>query len=212
MLRRVQGFADHTNLAVHHPARADEVDTRRSLGAGHLGVHLEGAVVVDLPVGIEYAAVPVVGELVQAQVRHHRELIAHLSHHVGDGEVEDAVRVDRTGAGGVLGGRQAEQHHPAQAGLDRLGGDLLQGVPGVLEHPRHARDLPGLGGVLSHEQRQHELARTHRALGDKAAQRGRTTQSARPDRGVAHSASSCSGPATSSRSCDALTDDAQTAW
>ena len=78
MLLGVEGRPDHADLAVHHPAGPDEVDARGGLGERHLAVDLEGAVVVDAAVGVEHAAVAVVGELVEAQVRHHRELVAHL--------------------------------------------------------------------------------------------------------------------------------------
>ena len=67
------------------------------------------------PSGVEHAAVAVVGELVEAQVAHHGERVADLGDDVADRQVEDAVRVDRAGAGGVLGGRDAEEHHARRA-------------------------------------------------------------------------------------------------
>ena len=97
--------ADHADLAVHHPAGADDVDAGRGLGERHLGVHLQRRVVVDRAVGVEHAAVAVVGELVEAQVGHHRQRVADLGDHVGDRDVEDAVGVERAAAAGVLARR-----------------------------------------------------------------------------------------------------------
>ena len=68
------------DLAVHHPGRGDDVGPGLGLGHGHLGVALEGQVVVDVAPVVEDAAVAVVGVLVEAQVgdEHHgvAELVA----------------------------------------------------------------------------------------------------------------------------------------
>ena len=121
-------------------------DPGGGLGHRHLGVRGEGRVVVHRAVGGEQPAVPVRGELVQAQVAHHHGGVADLGDHVPDRDVEDAVRVDAAGAGRVPVARHAEQHDPADAGLDRLGGRLAQRVPGVLDHPR-ACEAIGRGSV-----------------------------------------------------------------
>ena len=107
------------DLAVHHPAQADHVGAGRRLGQGHLGVPDQRRVVVDGAAGGEHAAVAVVGELVEAQVGLHDERVAHLGDGVGDGEVEDAVRVGRLRADGVphrAGSRRASRRpDPAPA-------------------------------------------------------------------------------------------------
>ena len=79
------------------------------LGHGHPGVDLHGAVVVDVPVGVEHAAVPVVGELVQADVAHDDQVIADFGADVADGLVEDAVRIQRGGALGVADRRECQR-------------------------------------------------------------------------------------------------------
>jgi hypothetical protein len=37
----------------------------------------------------------VVGELIEAQVAHHDERVAHLGHRIGDGDIENALRIQR---------------------------------------------------------------------------------------------------------------------
>ena len=182
----VERGADHPHLAVHHPAGPDHVDAGSGVRARHLGVQLEGGVVVDPAGGVEDAAVAVVGELVEAEVAHHGDRVTDLGLHVGDRDVEDAVGVERAGAGGVLGLGDAEQHHPAQTGGGRLGGGLPQRVAGVLDDAGHRRDRLRLGEALADEHRQHQLARLQGGLGDHPAQRGGTPEPAGPDRRDVH--------------------------
>ena len=66
----VQRAADGTHLAVLHPRRRDDVSPGIGLRDGHRGVPGQRRVVVDLPARRERTAVPVVGVLAQAQVRH----------------------------------------------------------------------------------------------------------------------------------------------
>ena len=138
---------DGADLAVHHPARADHVGPGRGVQHGHLGVDLHRGVVVDQAGRGQHAAVPVVGELVQADVGHHQAVVADLGAHRGDRGVQDAVRVQGAGADGVLGLRDAEQHHPGQPGVGRLDGGLAQGVEGVLDDSRHRADRPRLAAA-----------------------------------------------------------------
>ena len=56
------------DLAVHHPARRDDVSAGTGLGHRGLGVDLERRVVVDVAALVEHAAVAVVGVLVDAEV------------------------------------------------------------------------------------------------------------------------------------------------
>ena len=181
LLGPIQRGADHSDLAVHHPAGGDHVDAGIGMREGHLGVHLEGAVVVDPAVRGQHAAVPVVGELVEAEVAHHRERVTDLGHDVVDREVEDARRVHGAGAGRVLLGGDPEEHHATEPQLGGLGDRLQQGRGRVLHDARHRADR--LRGVdpLTYEQRQHQLAWLHRCLGDHPAQGRRGPQAARSD-------------------------------
>jgi hypothetical protein len=138
----------------------------------NLAVHLEGGVVVDLPGVVEHAAVAVVGELVQAEVRHQHGLVAELRVQVPQGDVQDAVRVEAAGADRVLVFRDAEQHQPTDAGLDRLDRGLPQALAGVLDDAGHGRDRYRLGRALLDEHGQHQLAGPHGRLGDEPAHGG----------------------------------------
>ena len=75
------------------PLGPDHMGARVGLRPRHLGVALQRRVVVDAAVGVQDAAVAVVGELVQAQVGHDDEVVADLGPHVADGDLQDAVRV-----------------------------------------------------------------------------------------------------------------------
>ena len=128
------------------------------------------------PSAVEHAAVAVVGELVEAQVAHHGERVADLGDHVGDRDVEDAVGVDGAGAG----------RRPSSSGMPNSitppspssaasATALQQRDAGVLDDARHRRDRPRLVEALAHEQRQHQLPRLERGLGDQPAQRRRAS-------------------------------------
>ena len=115
----LEGLPDHGDLAVHHAGRAQHVGAGLRLGHRHLAVDLQGGVVVDVAVGVEDAAVAVVGEFVQADVAHDDQLVADLGADVPDGLVQHAVRVQRGGAAGVADGGDAEEHDAADAELAR---------------------------------------------------------------------------------------------
>ena len=92
------------DLAVHHPRRRDDVGAGVGLRDRDLRVALEGGVVVDLAVGVEDPAVPVVGVLVEAVVGHEHELVADLVAQVAQRDLHDAV--------GVVGARAARVLRP----------------------------------------------------------------------------------------------------
>ena len=73
---RVERGPDVADLAVHHPGEPEHRRAGGGLCQRHRGVALEGGVVVDRPVVGEHAAVPVVGELVEAEVGHDDEVVA----------------------------------------------------------------------------------------------------------------------------------------
>ena len=85
---------------------------------------------------------------------------------------------------GVLGLRDAEEHHPAQPELGRLVGGLEQRRAGVLDDARHRGDRDRLVDALADEQRQHQLPRLDARLGDHPAQGRRGAQPARADAAV----------------------------
>ena len=112
------------DLAVHHPGEAEHGGTGASLREGHRGIPQQRRVVVDPAVLGEDPAVAVVGELVEAQVGHHDEPVADGVDDRAQRDVEDALGVVGAGPDRVLVRRHAEQHEPAQPGLDgpvRLG-------------------------------------------------------------------------------------------
>ena len=227
---RVEALADHGDLAVHHPAGAHDVDAGAGLGDRHLGVHLERRVVVDRAVGGEDTAVAVVGELVEAQVRHHRQRVTHLGLDVADRDVEDAVGVHGAGPAGVLGRRDAEEHDAAEAELGCLGSSFQQRVTAVLDDARHGRDGHRLGRALADEHGQHQLRRHQRRLRHEVPQRRGAPQPSRPDHRSHRSPpglrwTSCRGVAGatarhdvrmvtwwSRRPCGGWRDGARTAW
>ena len=94
----------------------------------------------------EDTAVPVVGELVEAEVGLHDESVADLGDRVGDRQVEDPGRVRGLRADGVPDGRDGEEHHAAQPGARSLRDRLAQRVAGVLG-PRPASRRIGWGSV-----------------------------------------------------------------
>ena len=101
----VEGGPDGRHLAVHHPARRHDVGARRRPGRARSAVQLERRVVADLAVGTEHAAVPVVGVLVEAEVRHQDELVAHRVAHGAQRDLHDAVGVPGAASLGVLDAR-----------------------------------------------------------------------------------------------------------
>src|SRR5699024_9912646 len=102
----VERLEDPTDLAVHHPARANDGRAGGRLGHRQLAVGAERGVIVDhlLAPGVraEDTAVAVVGELVEARIRHHQQVVADLVAHGGERPVEDPVRRGAATAGGVL--------------------------------------------------------------------------------------------------------------
>ena len=76
---RVQRGADRADLAVHHAARADHVRRRpRPARPPSRRTAPSVASLSTRPSGRQHAAVPVVGELVQAQVGHDHDVVADL--------------------------------------------------------------------------------------------------------------------------------------
>ena len=183
----VQRGADRGDLPVHHPRRGDHVGPGLSLGDGHGLVGGQGGVIVDLTgaraVGADEPAVAVAGELIQAGVRAHNDLVPDLRAHGRDPAVEDAVLGPGRGAGLVPGGGNAEQVDGADAGLGAGGGLATQRVQRVLDDPRHRLHGAGVVNVLAHEHRQDESGWVHDVLAGQAPHCGRGAQAPGADRG-----------------------------
>ena len=147
----------------------------------------EGGVVVhDLlaaRVGAEHTAVAVVGELVEAGVGHDHEVVAHFFAHGGQGPVKDAVGRGSAASGGVLVRikRDAEEHDPAEPGLDAGDGLATNRVDGVLDNPGQRGDVARCVEPIGHERGQHELAGLQRGLPHESTHRGRIPQTSRSD-------------------------------
>ena len=153
----VEGGADRADLAVHHAARADHVDARLGLGHAHLRVAAQRRVVVDRGrQRVQDAAVPVIGELVEAEVGHHHEGVADLGEHVADSRVEDAVRVGAPEpTASFCSGTPKSMMPPtpraaASAAALRRVSRVCWTTPGIAQIGRLGRALPD-------EHRQHEL-------------------------------------------------------
>ena len=176
----VEGPTDPGDLPVHHPARGDDVGPGPGLGERGLGVDLQGGVVVDLTPVVEDAAVAVIGVLVDAQIGDQHEIVTDLGAQVAERHLDDALRVERRTAGGVLRRRQTEQHHRPDAETGQLGDLLAEALPAVLDHAGQRPDRLWLADVLANEERGDEIARAHGRLGDQVAQRRRPAQPAGP--------------------------------
>ena len=82
------------------------------------GVELERGVVVDVAVGSDDAAVPVVGVLVDAEVGDQHQLVTDRGSEVAQGNLHDAVVGAGSAALGVLDGGDAEEDDRGDAELD----------------------------------------------------------------------------------------------
>ena len=111
----------------------------------HARVALERGVVVDGAVGVEHAAVAVVGVLVEAEVGHQHDVVADLVAQVAQGDLHDALGVPGARAPGVL---LAGTPNRITAGMPRPASSahlLAQRLRGVLHDAGHRGDRLGLG-------------------------------------------------------------------
>jgi hypothetical protein len=171
----VEAVPDGRDLTVHHAARTHHVGARIGLCHGKFHVARVGDVVVHAAADVEHPAVAVIGELVQTRVSHQHRVRPKIGREVPQCHVQDAVfgHPGRSGRVLVLVLRHAEQHQPADAGRDGLGGRLAQGIPGVLVDPRHRVDGPRFVDAVGDEHRQHQMPWLQRRLGDEATHRRR---------------------------------------
>ena len=163
--------------------------TRARLGNRHRLVERQGRVVIDAAFGIEEAAVPVVGELIQAGVRAHDQGVADLGAHGSEATVEDPILRPRLGADRVAVGGHAEQVDGAHARFGGLGCGPAQRVDRVLVLAGHCVDLAGFVDVVAHEDGPDELGGVDVGFAHERAHRGGRAQAARAnrrDRGGVH--------------------------
>ena len=149
----VQGGADRPHLAIHHAARRHDVRAGLGLGQRDAPVQLDGGVVLHLAIRPEYPAVAVVGVLVEAEVGHQDELIAHAIAQGAQGALDDAVGVVGLRPGRILRRRDAEEDQAGDAerhetlGLDDERVDRMLGLAG------HGRDRRRPVDTLADEER-----------------------------------------------------------
>ena len=132
--RVVEGSADRGDLAVHHPRWGAHVGPGVGLRDRGLAVDLEGGVVVDRALGGDQAAVAVVGVLVEAEVGHQHEVVAHLVAAEHDSPFTRGIARNRAGrrvqqhpravAGNGPGVDPGDRAKPGRGGADLLGGVL----------------------------------------------------------------------------------------
>ena len=154
------------------------------LGEGHLGVAHQGRVVVHRPVGGQHPAVPVVGELVQAQITHDHGGVAHLGPQVAEREVENAVRVGPAEPiGSLRAGTPKTINPPSPASATctatlRRESRVCCTTPGI--------EPIGAGSLRPSrdEHGQHEVGRVQPGLGHQAPQGRRAAAAGVGDRGT----------------------------
>ena len=138
------------------------------MGQGGLCQDLQGLVVVHLMV-VEDAAVAVVGVLAHAHIGD--DIAVGVGGLNGpDALLHHAVGVPGGGTAGVLVGRDAEQQHPADAGIHTSGDLLTDPVGRITELAVQGGD--GLLDVFSlhHKQRIDQTVRGHSGLPHHTAQ------------------------------------------
>ena len=148
----------------------------------HAAVDLQRGVVVDPTLVVEHAAVAVVGELVEAQVGHHEQVVAGLGAGVGDGDVEDAVRVERrrSPVASLCSGTPNSMTPPSPsdaASATALRADSREccTTPGMLEIGRGSRSPSATNiGSTSCRGSTDVSATSRRIAGDERRRRGRS--------------------------------------
>jgi hypothetical protein len=181
---RVQGGPDGGHLPVHHPRGGDHVGAGDRLGHRHPGVEVQGGVVVDRAVGGQDAAVAVVGVLVEAEVGHDHQVVAHLVADVGQPHLGDPGRVPGRRTDRVLGRGDAEEDDARDAQVGEGPHLLPERLPGVLHHARHGRDGPGGLDPLPQEEGGDEVVDRQPGLGHQPAQGRSAAQPAHAAGGV----------------------------
>ena len=173
------------DLPVHHPARRDHVGARLGLRQRDALVELERGVVQHLAVGAEHAAVPVVGVLVEAEVGHEDELVAHRVAHGAQRDLHDAVGVPGAAALRVLV-RRARRRGSARGRRGTPAAWPRRRASPACAAPRRAWTRSAPARRCPRGRRAGPPGRpTEAGLGDQAPQRRRAPQPAQPAYGKA---------------------------
>jgi hypothetical protein len=133
---RVERGPDRAHLAVHHPARGDDVCTGSRLRNGDLPVDLERPIVVDRPLAVENPTVPVIGVLVHAEIGHHDHPLADGARQVAKRVLHDSVTIERLRADGVLRARDPEDDHRPDTEVGELTSFTKEALASVLHDSR----------------------------------------------------------------------------
>jgi hypothetical protein len=168
--------ADRSDLAVHHPARGDDVRACRCLGDGGLRVDGKRGVVVDVAGGVDDSAVPVIGVFVDAQICHQHDLIAVVGCEIGERALNDSVRIESPTPNCIFVGRDAEEDHRFDAQTNEVVDLGAQRGSRVLHDARQRLDRLGFVDVLTHEERSNQVIDTKVHLGDERTHRCRTAK------------------------------------
>ena len=119
-----------------------------------------------------------VGVLVETEVGHQHQRLAHLLLEIPQRHLDDAVPVPGLGALSVLAGGDAEEDHRRDAEPGQLAHLLAQRLARVLDDARQRRHWRGRRDVLAHEQRCDQVVDIQPRFGDKPAHGGCASEAA----------------------------------
>jgi hypothetical protein len=160
-------FSNGPHPAVHHVRRRHDVRAGAGVRERRFRQPLERGVVIHVAVD-DVAAVSVAGVFAVADVgddQQPRRLFAQGA----DGPLHDAIVIVCAGGHFILGLRQAEENHAADAQRLHFGTFLDQFVDGHLIIAGHGADFAPHALAGADEQRQDELRRLHVRFADQVA-------------------------------------------
>ena len=175
----IKGFADGTDAAVHHVARADEIRTGAGLHHRLLAELINGLVVQHDTLFTDDAVMAIAGIRIERDIRHDRhlrDLLLQLSDRTGNQSV--LVEALSTVFGLEPFSHLGEQHHTTNAeipGTPHLTSELIQ-APAT--GAWHGTDWFN-PGTLMDEQGVNEVCRRQACFTNHGAQCRRSTQAAR---------------------------------
>ena len=177
----VERRAQHTDPAVHHVRRRDDVRAGAGVADRRPREQLERLVVEHASAGVEHATVPVVGVLAEAHVGDQEQLGLGLLDR-GARELHDALVVPGRGAPPVLVGGEPEEQHTGEAELLRAAGLGDRAADRKALDAGHRLDRLALSFAerLADEQRQQQPRGIEIGLVDELAHRLRRAQAAHP--------------------------------
>ena len=184
----VERVADGADLAVHHPARGDDVGAGVGLGDARPGRRARGwRRCRPRRRRSSDAAVAVVGVLVEAEVGHEHESSPTSSRRSRSATCTMPSGSQASEPVGVLVRRDAEQdHRRARRGRPARATSLRSDSPGVLDDAGQRGDRLRLVDALPHEQRGDQVVDREAGLGHEPAQGRRAAQPAEAALGERH--------------------------